>query len=68
MHVLNGLECEINYTIIAGGTINGDLAGPRSSHEIINQLCLTVEVLELDDLGKCTYFSVYVHQDLKDTQ
>ena len=28
----NGLECGVTYTIIAGGTLNGDLVGPRSSH------------------------------------
>ena len=27
-----GLECEVTYTITAGGTLNGDLVGPRSSH------------------------------------
>jgi len=30
---INGLECEVTYTIIAGGTLNGDLVGPRSSYE-----------------------------------
>ena len=30
---VNGLECGAPYTIIAGGTHNGDLVGPRSSHE-----------------------------------
>ena len=29
---VNGLECGTNYTIIAGGTLNGDLVGPQSSH------------------------------------
>ena len=29
---VNGLECGTNYTIIAGGTLNGILVGPRSSH------------------------------------
>ena len=29
---VNGLECGVTYTIIAGGTLNGDLVGPRSSH------------------------------------
>ena len=31
--IVNGLECGVTYTIIAGGTLNGDLVGPRSSHE-----------------------------------
>ena len=30
---VNGLECGVTYTIIAGGILNnGDLMGPRSSH------------------------------------
>ena len=32
---VNGLDCEVTYTIIAGGTLNGDLVGPRSSHGAI---------------------------------
>ena len=28
---VNALKCEATYTIIAGGTLNGDLVGPRSS-------------------------------------
>ena len=28
---LNGLACGVTYTIIAGGTLNGDLVGPRLS-------------------------------------
>ena len=30
--IVNGLQCGVTYTIIAGGTLNGDLVGPRSSH------------------------------------
>ena len=29
---INGLMCEEEYMIIAGGTLNGDLVGPRLSH------------------------------------
>ena len=29
---VNGLECGVTYTITAGGTLNGDLVGPRSFH------------------------------------
>ena len=29
---VNRLDCGTNYTIIAGGTLNGVLVGPRSSH------------------------------------
>ena len=28
---VNGLECEVTYNITAGGTLNEDLLGPRSS-------------------------------------
>ena len=33
---VNGLKCEVTYTIIAGGTLNGSLLGPRSSHGTVN--------------------------------
>ena len=32
---VNGLVCEITYNVIAGGTLNGVLVGPRSSHGTI---------------------------------
>ena len=32
---IDGLECEITYTITAGGTLDGGLVGPRSSHGTI---------------------------------
>ena len=32
---IDGLECEVTYTIIAEGTLNGALVGPRSSHGTI---------------------------------
>ena len=40
---VNGLKCGVTYTIIAGGTLNEDLVGPRSSHGTINQFCTSVE-------------------------
>ena len=41
---VNGLQCGVTYTIIAGGTRNGDLVGPRSSFEnVIMADCPTVE-------------------------
>ena len=39
--IVNGLECGVTYTIIAGGTLNGNLVGPRSSYGIVNKTCLT---------------------------
>ena len=32
---INGLMCEEEYMIIAGGTLNGQLVGPKSSHGIV---------------------------------
>ena len=32
---IDGLACGVTYTIIAGGTLDGDLVGPRSSHGTI---------------------------------
>ena len=38
---IDGLECEVTYTITAGGTLNGALVGPRSSHgNITSGSCL----------------------------
>ena len=36
---LNGLACGVMYAITAGGTLNGDLVGPRSSHGTISGSC-----------------------------
>jgi len=33
--IVKELECEVTYTIIVGGKLNGDLVGPRSSHGTI---------------------------------
>ena len=33
--IIDGLQCEVTYAIIAGGTLNGVLVGPRSSHGTI---------------------------------
>ena len=32
---VTGLMCEVEYTITAGGVFDGELVGPRSSHETI---------------------------------
>ena len=31
-----GLECGVDYTVVAGGTFNGSLIGPRRLVAIIN--------------------------------
>ena len=38
------LECGVTYTIVAGGTLNGDLVGPRLSHgDVVIHACPVVE-------------------------
>ena len=32
---IDGLQCEVTYDITAGGTLNGALVGPKSSHGTI---------------------------------
>ena len=32
---INGLMCQVTYTITAGGTLGGQLQGPVSSHETV---------------------------------
>ena len=51
---VTGLKCGVNYTIIAGGTLNGELVGPRSSHgTIVMPACpVDVEGLSSSDEGK----------------
>ena len=34
------MECEVTYTIVAGGTLIEDLVGPRSFHGSIIDACL----------------------------
>ena len=37
---IDGLACEMIYTILAGGVLNGDLVGPTSSYgTIVSGLC-----------------------------
>ena len=38
--IINGLECGTSYAIIAGGTLNGELVGPRSFLRNIIKSCL----------------------------
>ena len=41
MVTVNELECGVNYTIIAEGTLNTNLVGPRSSFLIGINVCDT---------------------------
>ena len=49
--ILNGLDCDVSYNITAGGTLNGDLVGPRSSYENIYQSCLRTQENRAADGG-----------------
>ena len=48
---LNGLDCDVSYTFIAGGTLNGDLVGPRSSYENIYPSCFQTQESQATDGG-----------------
>ena len=49
---INKLECNATYTIIAGGTLNGRLLGPRLWHEDLNtSICGEVVAKKKDDRG-----------------
>ena len=55
MMTVNGLECEAIYIIIAGGTLNGGLVGPKSSYNnITTSACPEAQSGEADenDAGK----------------
>ena len=55
MVIVNGLECEAIYIIIAGGTLNGGLLGPRSSYNnLTTSTCPEAQSGEADenDAGK----------------
>ena len=43
-----GLKCGTNYTLLAGGTLNGYLVGPRSFLGITTKSCLVTM------MGECT--------------
>ena len=56
---VNGLECGVTYSIIAGGTFNGDLVGPESSHGTVTTgPCPSNKT---GNLPSCTYVCTYVH-------
>ena len=49
---ITGLKCGGNYTIIAGGTLNGELVGPRSSHGTIVMPACPIDIQRSSDGGK----------------
>ena len=53
---VNGLQCEVTYTITAGGTLNGDLVGPRSSHGTV-----TADPCPNSKIGELYTYCTYVH-------
>ena len=38
---INGLDCGVTYTIVAGGTYNGSLVGPMSNHGNTTGICVS---------------------------
>jgi len=58
---VNGLQCEVTYTITAGGTLNGCLAGPRSSYGTITSgPCPTCPVCPV-----CTYPTIHIQWQVR---
>ena len=57
MVTINGLVCGATYTIIAGGTHNGNLIGPKSEFGNINEVCLSSGPSRNEDEGK--HFDLY---------
>ena len=53
--ILTNISCSaVEYTIIAGGTLNGNLVGPRSSHGMLFfEECPQVQEATTDDNGGC---------------
>ena len=60
---VNGLECRVTYTITAGGTLNGDLVGPRSSHGTVTAGPCPIDMTSNIDIHACTacIVTTYVH-------
>ena len=56
---INGLMCGVTYTITAGGTLNGELVGPRSSQGIAMGPCpprITATIIPTTSMaGRRTY-------------
>ena len=49
---VTGLECGVTYTITAGGILNGDLVGPRSSHGTVTAGPCPIDMIS--NLQACT--------------
>ena len=56
---VDGLECGVTYTIIAGGTLNGDLVGPESSHGTVTTGPCPSNIT--GNLPSCTHVHMYIH-------
>ena len=58
------LECGVTYTIVAGGTLNGELVGPRSSNgDVVIHACPVVEQKSGGKIYLVKLFKiVYVHK------
>ena len=60
---ITGLECGVNYTITAGGTLDGDLVGPRSHGTIATNPCPVFPVCPA--MSKHFNYSNLVHGNMK---
>ena len=65
---VDGLECEVTYDITAGGTLNGALVGPRSSHGTITSgscpLPMPTPSVETPSMSGKEEIHTYTHGDI----
>ena len=70
MVTVNGLKCGVKFNITAGGTLNGDLVGPRSFHRAVIP-CPSIVLLDSDSEpisgNYIIYFNLYI-RICKDSQ
>ena len=55
------LNCQATYTVTAGGTLDGTLVGPRSSHGIITTGDCMVTVAPTTSIMTGKILSIYKH-------
>ena len=56
--IVNGLECGITYTIIAGGALNGNIIGPSRSHGNFPICACSINMI--GEFSVCTYLAIWL--------
>ena len=58
---VSGLECGVTYLILAGGTLNGELIGPRSLFRRITESCFSTAPRGSEDGGNHLCLFTKIH-------